>query len=257
MSDGSLPSPARWNPPLRRTIAHGRGAGIVVIFVTAIIGIVLAPFGMEWVAKAHRNWVVLGNVGQAYGGISALISAIALVGVVGSLLVQARQHSLDRTMLLRGRQGEIYAIVREDPELYTPIIGGLGHDALAVKRSTFRFEWLQYAAAGYETGLVREISLRNEMCPLFFRYNENRQFWELTQRDWLDSATTRKRRRFVRIVSEELARAKASGDGLAMPYPSDGSVEPRWNRGSRRCLHAFAWATSVGFAILISRRRSH
>jgi hypothetical protein len=100
------------------------GAGLVTVLVATIIGIALAPLGLIWIAQLHRGWVTLGNVGQAYGGISALISAIALVGIAGSLLLQSRQHSLDRIFYHRSRQAELYAVVREDPELYWSAFGG-------------------------------------------------------------------------------------------------------------------------------------
>src|SRR5580693_5496470 len=96
---------------------------LVVILITATITIVFAPLGMALLAKANKNWVLLGNVGQAYGGISALVSALALVGVIGALLIQARQHRLDRIMAIRGRQAALFSIVREDPQLYWPILG--------------------------------------------------------------------------------------------------------------------------------------
>jgi len=88
---------SRWMRPWLVTGDHLRRIGLVVISVAVAIVIACAPFGMEWIARFRRDWVTLGNIAQAYGGFSALISAIALVGVVGSLLIQVRQHSLDRS----------------------------------------------------------------------------------------------------------------------------------------------------------------
>src|ERR1035438_1363733 len=201
------PKPARGGTAIRVAArVHGTRVGLIAILVVTTIGIVFAPLGLQWIAKVRRDWVLLGNVGQAYGGVSALISAIALVGVVVSLLVQARQHSLDRITSIRGRQAQIYAIVREDPQLYWPIIGGDFDNERSVQRWTFTIEFLQYNAAGYETGLVPEKNLRNEVFPAFFRYEENRKYWEITNRDWLELSLTKRGRRFVRIANEELAR---------------------------------------------------
>src|SRR5690349_1601214 len=108
---------------------HWVGITLSTVITVAIIGIALAPlYGMEWIIRFHRDWVALGNIGQAYGGISALISALALAGVAGTPLIQARQHSLDRITLVRGRQAQLYAIVREDPELYWSVIAGTPGD---------------------------------------------------------------------------------------------------------------------------------
>jgi len=237
---------------------YGMRVGLITILAATTIGIVFAPLGMEWIAKVSRHWVLLGNVGQAYGGVSALISAIALVGVVGSLLLQAHQHSLDKITSIRGRQAQIYAIVREDPKLYWPILGGVSDNGPHIRRWTFSIELLAYFSAGYETGLYSEQVLRGDIFSSFFYYEENRQFWAMAVRYWLDPSSTRRRRRFVRIANEELARARATGPGLAIPpYRSDDSRRLRLDRGLRWHMPAFAGATAVGLALLFSRRRSH
>ena len=234
---------------------YGMRAGLIVVLIVATIGIVVAPLGLEWIARVKRDWVVLGNVGQAYGGISALVSAIALVGVVGSLLIQARQHWLDKITLVRGRQAQLYTIVREDPELYWPILGGKFDNSESVRRRSFMIELLQYGAAGFETRIFSEESLRDEIFEGFFRYEENRQFW---QSAWSQAefGSTRKFRRFVTIGNEELARARAVGPGELLPYRSDSSRGLRLDR-ARWCLPALAGTTAVGVALLLSRRRTH
>jgi hypothetical protein len=209
------------------------------------------------IGRSRQNWALLGNIGQAYGGASALISAIALVGVVGSLLIQARQHSLDRLMQLRGRQAQIYAVVREDPQLYWPVITGSYTDERAVQRWTFTIEYLQYCAARYETGLIPEQSLRNEMFPAFFRLEDNRVFWDSVKEYWIESAATKKRWQFVMIANEELAKVRARGTGLSMPYQSDNVSQHRRVLGSRWRLSAVAGAGAVSLAILLVRRCSH
>jgi hypothetical protein len=226
---------------------------LIIILIATIIAIVSAPLGLEWIVKVDRNWVLLGNVGQAYGGISALVSAIALIGIVCSLLIQGRQHALDRITSIRGRQAQIYAIVREDPGLYWPVLGGdfRSNSYSSVRRQTFRVEVFQHFAAGYETGLISEDSIRNEVFPHLFYSEENRQFWE--RGDWPRSGTTRKSIKFARIGNEELARAKVTGPGMALPYPPDRSRELRFDRGSRWYLRAFGAATGIGLAFLISR----
>ena len=250
--------------PARRVTAtriiprfYGTRTALIAILVAIIIVIIFAPLGMEWIAKASRDWVRLGNVGQAYGGVSALISAIALVGVVGSLLIQVRQHSLDRITLMRGRQAQIYATVRKDPELYWPVIGYDFDNDDSVRRQTFIREYFHWFAVGYLTGLFPEETLREETLPRFFRYQENRDFWEMANRYWAMDPSNRRRQIFVRIMNEELARAKMTGPGLILPYRSDGSRGPRLDRGSRRRLSAFAGATTVGLAFLFSRYRNH
>lgn len=152
-----------------------RSALGVAVFL-AIIAIFFSPLALEPIARIHRNWTLLGNIGQAYGGISTVISAVALVGVVASLLIQRRQHSLDRIAAIEGRQTHLYSVVRQEPELYWHILGfGPDSERDVVLLRIFRVEWLRYCAAGYNSGLISEINLRNEVFRDFFRYEENRQ----------------------------------------------------------------------------------
>jgi hypothetical protein len=233
-----------------------RLTALVVIVVTAIIGMAFAPLGMALLAKGNKDWTLLANVGQAYGGISALISAIALIGVIGALLIQARQHRLDRLAAIRGRQANIYSIARENPELYCPVLG-MDFQGERSMRRMFRLELLNYLAAGFETGLLTEEILRRDAFNGFFHYEENRQFWEMVSSDWLVATPGRKRRKFVEIANEELSRAKSIGPGLPMPYPSDG---PRKSTSSRRLgwrRFVFAGLTAgVGIGFLLPSRRS-
>jgi hypothetical protein len=251
MGAASQPTAGPRQVGARATRVLGARVGLTAILLATIIGIFFAPLGLEWVASFKRNWSVLGNVGQAYGGISALISAIALAGVVGSLLVQNRQHALDRITSVRGRQAQLYATVREDPGLYWPILGGdfISHSYSSVRRQTFRVEVLQHFSAGYETGLISEDSLRNEVFPQLFRYEEARQFWELS---WSKSGTTRRGREFTRIGNEELSRVKKRGPGLVLEHTSGSERKFKSGPRSRRRQGAFLIA-AVGLVLLLIR----
>jgi Family of unknown function (DUF6082) len=205
---------------LRLTVQlYVKMVALVVIIVAAVIGIVFAPFGMALLAKGTKEWALLGNVGQAYGGVSALISALALIGVTGALLVQARQHKLDRLTAVRGQSSHISSVVREDIQLYAPVVGGELEDERSMRCRMLRIEFLHYLAIGFNTGLLTEESLRGEAFAGFFRYEENRQFWEVANSYWLSGTRGRKPRKFVKIANEELALAKSTGPGIPLPTP--------------------------------------
>lgn len=228
---------------------------IAIIVIAVVIGILFAPVGLELLGKENRNWTLLGNVGQAYGGISAVISALALIGVIGTLLIQAHQHTLDRMTAVRGRQAQIYSVIREDPLLYGQVLGYSGEES-AVRRRTFRIELLQYYSMGFETGLLTGAVLRSDVFAGFFRYEENRQFWEMVNSEWLTATSGRKRRKFVRIANEELAYAKSTGPGLPVSPPPSESGEASLNRKSGWQRPTLAGATAAaGIVFLLSRRR--
>ena len=54
----------------------------------AMILVLLSPLAIyDLVAVHHTNWERLSYVGQTYGAVSALLDALALVGVVVSVLL--------------------------------------------------------------------------------------------------------------------------------------------------------------------------
>lgn len=237
--------------------SYVRIVALVVIIVAAVIGIVFAPLGMALLAKGNREWALLGNVGQAYGGVSAIISALALIGITGALLVQANQHKVDRLTAIREQHSHINSVIREDLQLYAPVMGADLEDERSLRRRLLRVEALQYLVSGFDSGLLTEETLRSEAFTEFFRYEENRQFWEMANSYWLAGARGRKQRKFVKIADEELAYAKSTGPGLPLPYSSGQVQESTLKRRSGWQLSALAGATAaVSVAFLFSGRQS-
>jgi hypothetical protein len=173
------------------------------------------------------------------------------------LLVQARQHKLDRLTAVRGQHSHILSIAREDLQLYAPVMGVDLEDERSTRRRWLRIEALHYLATGFDTGLLTEEILRGEAFTEFFRYEENRQFWETASSYWLAAAHGRKQRKFVKIADEELAYAKSASPGLPLPYSSDQVQGSTLKRRSSWQLSAFAGATAVvSVAFLFSSRQS-
>jgi hypothetical protein len=224
---------------------------LATVIMASIIAIVFAPLGMGLFARRSGEWELLGNVGQAYGGVSALISALALFGITGALLVQANQHKLDRLTAVRGQHSHILSVVRQDLQLYAPVMGAELGDERSMRRRMFRIEAFHYLATGFEMGLVTEEILRGEVFAGFFHYEENRQFWETGSSYWLAAARGRKQRKFVRIADEELANAKSTDPGLPMPFSQAQGPEPSLKRRSGWQISVFAGAAAAGSAAVL------
>ena len=235
----------------RRLIMYSYVKVVTLVITIAASGtaIIFAPLAMELLGKGTRDWALLGNVGQAYGGVSALISALALFGVAGALLVQASQHKLDRLTAVRGQHSRILSIVREDLKLYAPVMGVELDDERSMCRRMLRIEALHYLVIGFDTGLMTEETLRGEVFTEFFRYEENRQFWETGNSHWLAAVRGRKQRKFVRIADEELMNAKSRGPGLPLPF-SQAPAGSSSKRRSDRQVSAMVGAAAVSVAFL-------
>jgi hypothetical protein len=60
----------------------------VIITLVVLILVILSPFALTWLQSINKNWSQLSNIGQTYGAISALVSSLALGGVIASLIYQ-------------------------------------------------------------------------------------------------------------------------------------------------------------------------
>jgi hypothetical protein len=74
------------------TTAAAAAAAAALLLVVIFSPLALREFGNS----TQTNWSQLSSVGQTYGAISALLTAMALISVVASLLCQAREARLAR-----------------------------------------------------------------------------------------------------------------------------------------------------------------
>src|SRR5215813_13517069 len=89
---------------------------LVTIACIAIIGtVILSPFALTKLESMSRRWGELSNIGQTYGAISALISSLALGGVIVSLLYQARDGRTAREQSMRSIQHQLITMQMDDP----------------------------------------------------------------------------------------------------------------------------------------------
>jgi hypothetical protein len=92
---------------------------LVVVAALAAIGlVVLSPLGLGVLDEAgDRDWRRLSEIGQTYGAVTALLSVLALGGVVGSLVLQSRASRLDRELAHRTIHVELMKMAIDDPTL--------------------------------------------------------------------------------------------------------------------------------------------
>jgi hypothetical protein len=190
--------------------AHLAIFGAILIAVAAIV---VSPLLLTlWGGFKKINWTQLGNIGQAYNAASAVLAALALVGVVGSLIFQARQGRADRMQHARDRQFQLLNLVLENPALYGPMLSGwtatTDHE---IRRSLFMHLWVNSLAMMYEMGTLTETDLRQEF-QAGLSTRAGRAWWN-DAGSWckLDDATSRAERRFRRILHDEYRRVTSEG----------------------------------------------
>lgn len=222
----------------------GRALGLVAAAAAVVTGLLLSPFVLDGISGSKGlDWNRLSQVGAAYGFTSAIVSAIALVGVAASLVVQNRQARAEQVQGIRSYYLELVRLELDDMALYQPLWGTTDiTDPHERKRHVYADLMMNYAWMGFEIGTVREPLLRDMLAGMFTG-EAGRHYWSRAQVSWtVGSSGSRVGRRFLAVVGEEYARAVAAGP----PTPS--AVIPRPphvpGTGARP-----AWRTPVGALI--------
>ncbi|MEU1782047.1 DUF6082 family protein [Streptomyces abikoensis] len=204
------------NDPLGQ--GHGRKVSrsqIPLIFTAASVGLLslvaAAPFILDAAAPNYgEKWSNLSNIGQTYASVSAILSALAVVGVAYSLILQAKQARLEQFQAMRTFQRDLLLMAMEDASL-RPCWGPMhGLQGDAWRQHTYSRLIMAYLWMGAETGGIPMTSIRANAQEIF-KSDVGRHYWERTRARWELDACSARERRFVKIFKEEFERSAADG----------------------------------------------
>lgn len=240
----------------RRRLLRSRISGaripflITVAALLAIFAIVASPLLLAaWEEPKGIDWNRLGQIGQAYDGTSAILSAIALLGVAASLAIQARQNRNDRVQHSLDRQFDLLNLILERPDLYGPV-AGWPHDGDRARQHIFISMWLNVLQMRFEMGTQTESEVRKELY-VAFTSDLGRQWWQVEQSWWNDQhATSKAGRHFDKMIREEYARATPDDTMPLRLITVSRNSQPKPSR-----LNAIACAMAgVGIGVLLGGR---
>ncbi|MGW4942966.1 DUF6082 family protein [Actinoplanes sp. NPDC004185] len=168
----------------------------------------MAVAGSWW----QTDWVKLANIGQAYGAASAVFSALAVVGVAGSIVYQARQLRLARMQSLRAAHRDLIKQIIEEPEVFAPAVGydSLNRTGIDVRQHLFITSYMGHLVSSLDTGFVSEQSLRSEVLRYMFQSPQVHRWWEVAAPDWANAGHEIDRR-FGKILKAAHEDAKLNG----------------------------------------------
>jgi hypothetical protein len=137
--------------------------------------------------------------------ISIALAVVALVAAAASLTLQARDHFVSRHQGIRSAQLELVRMAIDDPTLY------LGYEPPEEERVHFRHRgfvnlFIKYFELGFLTGTLREAEVQHQIRRLFAS-DGPRMLWPEVRTTWRVEATTRRRKKFVKLVENEFRRA--------------------------------------------------
>jgi Family of unknown function (DUF6082) len=189
---------------------------ITCLVLAAILGFSAVLFSPTLLLRINHltaaNWGTLSDVGQAYGGVSAILTALALIGVAASLLVQRQQANIARTQAIRAFQLQMLTLCLDRPDTYYPLMGhevvGTTEDA---RQQIFATYFLNYVHAGYSIDFFDEQSLMGDVFPRFFRFDTGRTYWETMRPVWVARYLTKKSRKYVGMLDTSYEQAVLTG----------------------------------------------
>jgi hypothetical protein len=167
---GGAPSP---DTSVRRRVPAVRKAGARLAALAAVAGILslvlISPLLLRQLGSIRGiDWARLSEVGQTYGAASAILSAVALIGVSLSLIVQARQAKAERIRVVRERHMELLRIALDAPDVYAPVIGKLPSTADNSRQFLFCTMWMNYSRMGFQLGILTERTVREDLIRSAF-----------------------------------------------------------------------------------------
>ncbi|MFG2782343.1 DUF6082 family protein [Streptomyces prunicolor] len=196
-----------------------------LIGVLTVLLIVITPFLLEAVAPSSKDWERLSNISQAYGALSVLFSAAALVGVVASLAHQSRQTSISIEQAIRDSHQHLIELVLNDPDL---IPGGepppVEASQLEVRQIILANLLVSNWLAAYRLGGLTDDALR-VLLSSHFKGEVPRKHWAGAGGTWQEFAIASKERKQIKFASivDEMYR-NAVSQGPAVPADSYFSV---------------------------------
>lgn len=191
--------------------SHGNRLTVVVLLLITMAAVAMIGFSPIVLGVFHGatdKWERLSFIGQTYGAASAIISVLALVGIVLTLSHQAREAKLAREETRRQAVSDLLKMAMEDPDLdecWGPVPEP--DDPKTRKQLLYTNMIVSEWALSFETGALPEVRLRaiaNEM----FQGQVGRDYWASAREIRRATYTGRRERRFHEILDEEYQRTK-------------------------------------------------
>ncbi|MGI5160540.1 DUF6082 family protein [Microbispora sp. CA-102843] len=219
---------------------------LTVALLVAIV-VVASPMFLDLISRVIAiDWGLVGQVGETYGGASAVLAALAFVAIAISLMLQASQLRSARVQVVRNIHRDLLRMAMENPSLYRPVIGAAGHATDDdVRQHFYAVLWMNYMRLAFEERVVLESPLRKEMLRGMFTSQSGRDWWEQARGDWYEGTRdSRAERKFYEIVDSEYRRALTlEPSGLSWQERPERRISPVSARSRRKW-----WVAAVPIA---------
>lgn len=231
---------------------------ITLAIAGALGAVLLSPLALSRLPAGQRlDWSTLSDVGQTYGAASAVLSVLALGGVVFSLNLQRRESKAAREQALRGLHTDLLRMALDDRtflECWGPI--GASTDVAWYRQHIYLNLIVSHWQMMWEIGSLSEAHLRLLAAGVFGGPLGRRYWREAREARW-NAETGQRAKAFHRIVDSEYQSAPRSAPEPG-PDAAKGTAQPR--SSSRTALVWIAAGAVAGVAaarVIVRRPRRH
>jgi hypothetical protein len=210
------------------------GTTLLAFVVLLVVISMVAPFLAAWRGGSAWDWNHLADVGQAYGGVSAVLTGLGFCGIAISLLMQRRQNRLTLLYSIRDRQFDLVKLALDNPQFLFTENPTLPSDPTASLKVYANLQVGHWALL-WDLGILKPPALQL-LARRLFATPFARDWWNAWGTSYLDYRP----RRFFDIVDRECQAAvnmTASQEGrttTAMAGPPTTRMNPAPTVGRRR-----------------------
>jgi hypothetical protein len=181
------------------------GASVVLLILIAA-----SPIALFFVATNEKlstywpvDWQLMADVGQAYGGISAILSGLAFIAVAATVFMQFRQTRISQLQAVNATQIELFRTAYDHPDLQTAWRGSPVSKLSSTmwRRHTYLNLVFRYFQLGYELRVISDGAIRQGAAERFGT-QFSRDYWANGRIMWANSANSVRQRRFIKIIDE-------------------------------------------------------
>ncbi|WP_203728276.1 DUF6082 family protein [Paractinoplanes durhamensis] len=194
----------------RGWITVALSAALIIGFISMVVA---SPWLLSAVVSRSADWHALSEVGQAYGGISAILSGLAFGAIAASLLLQWRQIRLTQTVMARERHFELTKLAVDDPRLIFPALPGRSDEEK--RRWMYLNLWVAHWAMLWETGAMTAPGARGNF-RILFEDDMALEWWAERGSAW-SSNPSRRLSTFLTIADEAYRQTVADRSATAEP----------------------------------------
>lgn len=172
--------------------------------------VVVSPLALPALDGNGEDWQKISNIAQAYGAVSALLSGMAVIGVIVSLILQAREAKASRVQTARAAHTDLIKQAIDNPD-YLACWGGPDSTRTTLLRRQHLYinMVISYWETRYEIGDLSDRQLASVSDEIFMG-EIGRSFWERYRAARIATAPGRHRRRFNEIIDDRYQRALAT-----------------------------------------------